>query len=122
MRYFFSRQGMIPVHDAKLNPGVYNPYRAGATVSDMGSAHVDMQQEVNTILDRELSLKGRGLDFSRETHLLGGMPEFDSMTVVAVINALEDRFEFTVEDDEIDGEAFATVGSLVDFVERKLKG
>lgn len=83
---------------------------------------MNMQQEVNTILDRELSLKGRGLDFSRETHLLGGMPEFDSMTVVAVINALEDRFEFTVEDDEIDGEAFATVGSLVDFVERKLKG
>ena len=88
----------------------------------MECAGVDMKQEVNAILDRELSLKGRGLEFSRETHLLGALPEFDSMSVVAVINALEDRFDFIVEDDEIDGGVFATVGSLADFIERKLKG
>ena len=88
----------------------------------MKDGRVDMLQEIKAILDQELSLKGRGLLFTRETYLLGGMPEFDSMSVVAVINALEERFDFTVEDDEINGGVFATVGSLADFVARKLKG
>jgi acyl carrier protein len=33
---------------------------------------------------------------------------------------MEERFGFVVEDDEIDGSSFATVGSLVEFVEGKL--
>lgn len=48
------------------------------------------------------------------------MPELDSMAVVALLTALEDRFGFSVDDDEIEGATFATVGSLVDFVEQKL--
>jgi acyl carrier protein len=36
-----------------------------------------------------------------------------------VLTALEDRFGFEVEDDEIDGSTFATVGSLVEFVRGK---
>ena len=42
------------------------------------------------------------------------------MAVVTVITTLEERFGFTVADDEIDGSIFATVGSLVEFVESKL--
>jgi acyl carrier protein len=42
------------------------------------------------------------------------------MAVVAVIAALEEKFAFVVDDDEIDGSTFATVGTLVTFVERKL--
>ena len=52
--------------------------------------------------------------------LLGAIPELDSMAVVTVLTMLEERFGFTVADDEIDGSAFATVGSLVDFVKSKL--
>lgn len=48
------------------------------------------------------------------------MPELDSMAVVAILTTLEERFGFSVGDDEIEGATFATVGSLVDFVERKL--
>ena len=44
------------------------------------------------------------------------------MAVVSVITSLEERFGFQVEDDEIDGASFSTVGALVRFVERKLKG
>jgi len=40
--------------------------------------------------------------------------------VVGLINLLEERFGFAVEDDEIDGSTFASVGSLVDFVNAKL--
>lgn len=43
------------------------------------------------------------------------------MAVVSVITSLEERFGISVEDDELDGSTFATVGSLVDFVEAKLR-
>ncbi len=54
------------------------------------------------------------------TPLLGAIPEFDSMAVISVITALEDRFGIVIEDDEIDASVFETLGSLVAFLERKL--
>jgi len=52
--------------------------------------------------------------------LLGNLPELDSMAVVSIITALEEYYGFVVHDDEISGETFATLGSLVAFVEAKL--
>ncbi|ENO78193.1 acyl carrier protein [Thauera sp. 63] len=80
---------------------------------------MDIQNEVLAILDDVLSLKGRALEFDASTPLLGAVPELDSMAVVGVINMLEERFGFYVEDDEIDGATFATVGTLVEFVAGK---
>lgn len=79
---------------------------------------MDTQKEVLYLLDDVLSLKGRALDFKADTVLLGGIPELDSMAVVAIISGIEERFGFAVPDDEIDGSVFASVGSLVEFVER----
>ena len=59
-------------------------------------------------------------DFDEDTALLGGIPEFDSMTVVAVITAIEEQFDVVVEDDEITAETFETIGSLAEFVTEKL--
>lgn len=81
---------------------------------------MDIKSEVLAILDEVLSLKGRSSSFTRDTALLGAIPELDSMAVVALITSMEERFGFIVEDDEIDGAAFATVGTLVDFVQGKL--
>ena len=81
---------------------------------------MDVLKEVIRALDEVLSLEGRGLNFSRETHLLGSISELDSMAVVTLITTLEDRFGIVVDDDEIDGSAFETVGSLTDFVSAKL--
>ena len=80
----------------------------------------DTKREVVGVLEGVLNLRGRGLAFDSSTPLLGAVPELDSMAVVAVITALEERFAFVVDDDEIDGTTFATVGTLVTFVERKL--
>jgi acyl carrier protein len=44
------------------------------------------------------------------------------MAVVSLITALEERFDITVEDDEIGAAAFETLGSLAAFVEQKLAG
>ena len=77
-------------------------------------------KEVLAIIDEVLSLGGRATSFGLDTPLLGALPELDSMAVVGLINMSEERFGFVVEDDEIDGSSFATVGSLVEFVDGKL--
>lgn len=55
-----------------------------------------------------------------QSALLGSVPELDSMAVVAILTALEERFGFVVDDDEVDGRTFASVGSLTGFVQSKL--
>ena len=79
-----------------------------------------IEQDVIQLLDEVLELGGRGAEFNRDTLLLGVLPELDSMAVVGVLNMLEERFGFIVGDDEIDGTAFESVGSLADFVCEKL--
>lgn len=79
----------------------------------------DTTSEVIALLDRVLGLNGRGRAFTRDTRLLGAIPELDSMAVATLLTSVEERFDVTIEDDEVDGTAFATVGSFVDFVDRK---
>ncbi len=81
---------------------------------------LEIKQEILAILDEILSLNGRGASFTEKTPLLGAIPELDSMAVVAMITTLEERFGFSIEDDEIDGATFATLGSLIDFVQWKI--
>ena len=81
---------------------------------------MDITQEVLRVLDEVLSLKGRAASFTRDTPLLGAIAELDSMAVVSLITTLEEQFGLIVDDDDIDGQTFATVGSLADFVSSKL--
>lgn len=81
---------------------------------------MDIEREILAVLDTALGLQGRGLGLVATDPLLGAVPELDSMAIVAVIAGLEDRFGMIVADEEIDGALFATVGSLTDFVRRKL--
>ena len=81
---------------------------------------MDTQKEVIRILDEVLSLGGRSSSFTRATPLFGALPEFDSMAVVSLITTLEEQLGLMVDDDEISGDIFATVGSLTDFVDSKL--
>jgi acyl carrier protein len=81
---------------------------------------MDSTREVLRILDEVLSLGGRSAAFTRNTHLVGALPEFDSMAVVSLITALEEQLGIMIDDDDIDGQTFATVGTLADFVSGKL--
>ena len=80
---------------------------------------MNVQHEVLRVVDEVLSLGGRGQGFTRQTHLLGAIPELDSMAVVTLITALEEQLGIVVDDDDIDGDIFVSVGSLVDFVNNK---
>ena len=81
---------------------------------------MNITHEVLSIIDDVLSLQGRTAGFTPETPLLGAIPELDSMAVVALITALEERFGFVVDDDEITSTIFETVGAMAEFVESKL--
>jgi acyl carrier protein len=80
---------------------------------------LNLEEQVIQSLEASLNIR---LDRSRcgpDAPLLGAIPEFDSMAVVALLANLEERFSFTVDDDEVDGSTFATIGSLTHFVRGK---
>lgn len=83
---------------------------------------MDIFKELIALLDETLCLEGRAATFAPGTPLLGAIPELDSMAVVKLITALEEHFGIHIDDDEIDGATFATIGSLMDFVAGKLQG
>ena len=80
---------------------------------------MDIRTELLSLMDGALNLGGRGLRFDEATSLIGALPELDSMGVVSLLTALEERLGIVIEDDEIDGSIFQTFGTLLEFVQRK---
>lgn len=74
------------------------------------------------ILRDTLQLGARADRLTEDTRLLGGIPEFDSMAVVSVVNQIEAEYGISVDDDELSAEVFETVGSLIRFVAQKTAG
>ncbi|MFI5445904.1 acyl carrier protein [Polaromonas sp. UC242_47] len=81
---------------------------------------MNTRKELLSLLNETLHLEGRTASFDENTPLLGALPEMDSMGVVSLLTAFEDRLGFTVDDDEIDGSVFQTFGTLLRFVQKKL--
>lgn len=82
---------------------------------------MDVRKELLALLDETLHLEGRAAAFADQTPLLGALPEMDSMGVVSLLTAFEERLGFSVDDDEIDGTVFQTFGTLLAFVQQKLE-
>ena len=81
---------------------------------------MNVEQEVIKTLHAVLGLDRAEHPLDGSTALLGSVAELDSMAVVSILTALEERFGIVVNDDEVEGRTFATVGSLSAFVESKL--
>ena len=81
---------------------------------------MNVEQEVIKTVRAVLSLDSTRIPLHANSPLLGVIPELDSMAVVSILTALEERLGITVDDDEVDGRTFASVGSLTKFVEGKL--
>ena len=54
------------------------------------------------------------------TELFGALPELDSMAVAGLLTEMEDRLDIMIDDDDVDGELFATFGNLVAFARTKV--
>lgn len=81
---------------------------------------MNVEQEVIKTLQSVLNLAPGSVKLEAGTALLGSVAELDSMAVVSILTALEERFGFGIDDDEVDGRTFASVGSLTAFVQSKL--
>ena len=79
-----------------------------------------MLDEIKAILRDTLQLGDRADALTADSPLLGSIPEFDSMAVVTVLTMVEDEMGVVIEDDEVSAEVFETVGSLAEFVARKV--
>jgi len=81
---------------------------------------MEMLEDVRNIVRESLQLGARADALVADSPLLGSLPELDSMAVVIVLTAMEERYGFFVEDDEVSAETFATLSSLTQFVCDKL--
>jgi acyl carrier protein len=81
---------------------------------------VNVDEEVLKTLRSVLSVGSTGAHIDPGSALLGSIAELDSMAVVSILTALEEKFGFSIDDDEIDGRTFASVQSLTHFVRSKL--
>ncbi|MFN3619113.1 phosphopantetheine-binding protein [Sphingorhabdus sp.] len=80
-----------------------------------------IENAVRILLSEVLGLTSAQVSaLSDDSELFGAIPELDSMAVAGLLTELEDRLDIIVDDDEVDGELFATFGDLVRFAESKI--
>ena len=80
------------------------------------------QDNVSTVIEvlvSTLGIEDRAAHLDASTPLFGELPELDSLGVVELTVALETRFDIQVDDEDITGDVFESVGSLADFVASK---
>jgi acyl carrier protein len=76
-------------------------------------------QDVKAVLVEILGLEDRAETIDASTPLLGSLPELDSMAVLELVAALEQRFAITIDDDDVTEDVFETLGTLAAFVDGK---
>jgi acyl carrier protein len=81
---------------------------------------VSIVDDVKDVVVATLSLQSRADTIEESTPLLGAVPELDSMAVMELLVALEQRFGVTIADDDVSGDIFETLGTLAAFVSSKL--
>ena len=96
---------------------LYTPPEAQITVI---VSVMDIQSDIIAILQSTLGVPAGAIAPHPDTPVLGAIAEMDSMSVVGILASIEEQYGITVDDDEIDADVFATVGSLTAFVESKV--
>jgi acyl carrier protein len=82
---------------------------------------MEVETVVRGVLADVLALRpGTAAALTAESPLFGALPELDSMAVATLLTALEDRLGIIIDDEDVDGELFATFGSLVAFARGKV--
>jgi acyl carrier protein len=82
---------------------------------------VTLPSETDTALRSLLSdvlglAPARAAALTADSGLFGALPELDSMAVAGLLTEIEDRFDITIDDDEVDGDMLGTYGDLLAFV------
>jgi acyl carrier protein len=114
-----------PYAKNRLRAGLLVPYHRALALKASsekkgGETSLSVIDTVKAVLGQTLQIGEKVDRFDAATGLFGSIAEFDSMAVVSVIAALEEKFGIVIEDDEINADIFETVGSLSQFIEMKL--
>ena len=76
--------------------------------------------DVKAIVVETLGVEDRADTIDAQTPLLGSLPELDSMAVLELVLALEERFGIVIEGEDVTADLFETLGALASFVDGKL--
>ena len=77
-------------------------------------------EAVKAVIVKTLGIEDRASTLNASTPLFGSMPELDSFAVLGLASSLEERFGFEIDGSEFTGEIFETIGTLAEFVEKKI--
>ena len=75
--------------------------------------------DVKHVLVDTLGIEDRAASIDASTQLFGSLPELDSLAVLELVTALEERFDIVIDDSDFSGEVFETLGSLTSFVDQR---
>ena len=78
-------------------------------------------QNVKDVLVDTLGLENRVDRIDATTLLLGSLPELDSMAVLELVLALEQRFGIAIEGEDVTADVFESLETLTAFVDDKLR-
>jgi acyl carrier protein len=73
--------------------------------------------EVKGLVAEVLGIEDRLDSMDGSTGMLGSMPELDSLAVVGLVTAIEERFGFEVEQADFTADVLETLGTLASFVD-----
>jgi acyl carrier protein len=83
----------------------------------------NLENTLRELLSDVLGLsKDKVAAMDNDTELFGALPGLDSMAVAGLLTEMEDRLDIMIDDDDVDGELFATFGNLVAFARAKSEG
>lgn len=86
----------------------------------MNNTHTRTEAIIRSILSDMLGLSPMHVaQMDADTELFGAIPELDSMAVAGLLTEMEDRLDIVIDDEDVDGELFATFGNLVAFAKAK---
>jgi acyl carrier protein len=71
---------------------------------------------LRAILRERLALGGDDVALDADTGLLGAGIGLDSFEILQLVAALEERFDLTIDDDDLLPDHFRTVGALLRFL------
>ena len=71
------------------------------------------------VLAQTLGIEDCRASFGPSSVLFGAVPELDSLALLDLVEALEDRFGMVVKDEDFSEETFETVGSPAGLVDAK---
>jgi len=76
--------------------------------------------QVKSLVGETLGIADRVGSMDKSTRLLGNFPELDSMAAVELLAAIEEKFGFEVDNNDLATDMFETVGTLAAYIENNV--